>query len=104
MTSYVANHQKKLRSLARREIDLLHALQRGKSDSDLLAAAEEVRAARVRVLQVQYSRISPCEENEYRLKEMQEQIGLCQATPIGDIIAEFRARLEHKESNAKKRT
>ncbi len=92
MTSYVANHQKKLKYLARREIELLRTLQRGKRDSDVSAAAEEVRAARARVLQVQYSRISPCEKNEHRLKEMQEQIELCQATPIGDIIAEFQRR------------
>jgi hypothetical protein len=100
MTCYVANHQKKLRALARRELDLLRTLQRGKDDSEVLASAEEVRAARVRVLQVQHSRISPCERNERLLKELREQIRLCQATPISDIVAEFRARLQREGTTA----
>jgi hypothetical protein len=100
MTCYIANHQKKLRALARRELDLLRTLQRGKGDSEVLAAAEEVRAARVRVLQVQHSKVSPCESNERLLKELQEQIRLCQATPISDIVAEFRAKLEHEGTTA----
>jgi hypothetical protein len=100
MTCYIANHRKKLRALARRELDLLRTLQRGKGDSEVLAFAEEVRAARVRVLQVQHSRISPCERNERLLKKMQEQIRLCLSTPLSDIVAEFRARLEHEGTTA----
>ncbi len=101
MTSYVANHQKKLRARARRELDLLRALQRGKGESQVLAAAEEVRAARIRVLHVEYSRVSPCEKNERLLKKLQEQIRLCQATPLSDIIAEFRARLAAEGTTAR---
>jgi hypothetical protein len=103
MTSYVANHQKKLRALGRRELDLLRALQRGESKAKVLEAAEEVRAARVRVLCLQHSLIEPCEKSEYRLRQKEQEIRLCQATPLSDIVAEFRARsaLEGKSLESK---
>ena len=94
MTSYVANHQKKLRALARRELDLLRApLRRGERESKVLETAEEVRAARVRVLLVQHSLIAPCEQYESRLRRMEEEVRSCRATPISEIVAEFKARL-----------
>lgn len=93
MTSYLANHQKKRRALARRELDLLRALTRGVRESKVLEAAEDVRAARARVLSVEHSLIAPCEQNASRLRRKEEEIRACEAVSVSDIIAEFRARL-----------
>jgi hypothetical protein len=104
MTSYIANHQKKLRALARRELDLLRALQRGERESKVLEAAEGVRAARVRVLFVQHSLIAPCEKNASRLRRKEEEIQSSQATPISDIVAEFKARLTQSVGTKRNRS
>jgi hypothetical protein len=93
MTSYIANHQKKLRALARRELDLLRALRRGDREAKVLEAAEEVRAARVRVLFVQHSLLAPCEQYASRLRQKEEEIRSCRGTPLSAIVAEFKARL-----------
>lgn len=93
MTSYIANHQKKRQALARRELDLARAVRRGKGDAVLLAAAEEVRLARTRVLRVELSLIPPCEKYAYTTQLAEEQIRRSEATSADEIMAEFRGLL-----------
>jgi hypothetical protein len=93
MSNYVANHQKKRRILARRKRDLLRALQRGESEKKVKSAAEEVNAARVRVLNVERSRVPPSGRNAAEFDVIDDKIRECLATPVDAIVLEFRRKL-----------
>jgi tetratricopeptide (TPR) repeat protein len=87
----VSNNQKKRRILARRESDLLRALQRGQSEEKVASAAEEVRAARIRVLNVKRSLVPPFDGPH-----------VAQLDRIDDEIREYReaARLDPRSADA----
>ena len=90
MANYVVNHQKKRQILARRESDLLRALRRGESEEKVKSAAEEVRAARVRVLNMKRSLVPPCDgPHAAQLEAIDEEIRECLATPVDAIVKEF---------------
>jgi hypothetical protein len=94
MPCYIANHQKKRRILARRESDLLRAFQRGESEEKVKRAAEEIRAARVRVLNVERSRIRPCDgPHAARFEIIDNQIQECLSMPVDATIREYRRKL-----------
>ena len=99
MANYVVNHQKKCRILARRESDLLRALQRGESEEKVKSAAEEVRAARVRVLNVRRSLVPPCDgPHAAELEAIDEEIRECLSTPVDAIVQEFLRNLADNQS------
>jgi hypothetical protein len=99
MANHVANHQKKRRVLTRRESDLLRALRRGESEEKVKSAAEEVRAARVRVLNVRRSLVPLCDgPHAGLLRAFDEVIRECLSTPLDAIVQEFRRTLEMNKS------
>ena len=59
MANYIAHHTKKKRILARKEADLLRLINSHRPADKLIAAAEVVRDARIRVLKVRRSIIVP---------------------------------------------
>lgn len=59
MTSYIAHHTKKKQILGRKEAALRRIINSAAPADQLIAAAEEVRDARIRVLRVQRSIIVP---------------------------------------------
>ena len=59
MTSYIAHHTKKKQILARKEAALQRLVDSNAPSAKLVAAADEVRDARIRVLRVQRSIIVP---------------------------------------------
>jgi hypothetical protein len=88
---HLSDHQKKRRILARREGDLLRALQGGESEEKLKSAAEEVRAARIRVLNMKRSLVPPCDgPDAVRLRNIDEEIRACVSTPVDAILREYR--------------
>ena len=93
MPCYIANHRKKRRILARRETDLIRALQRGESEEKVKLAAEEVKAARLRVLNVERSRVPPSGLNAARFEMIDAEIRECLSVPVDAIVQEFRRRL-----------
>ncbi len=66
MTAYLANHQKKKRQLARREKALLKALGENQSESRLARHAAAVRAAKLAVFKMHFSRTSTRPASYYR--------------------------------------
>jgi hypothetical protein len=94
MASYVPWHGKKRWILASRESDLLRLLQRGGSDARVRQAADEVKAARIRVLKVERSRIPQSGLHDARLEEIDRRICECLSVPVEAIILEFRSRAE----------
>ena len=99
MANYVANHQKKHRVLARRESDLVRALRRGESEEKVKSAAEEVRAAHVRVLNMKRSLVPPCDgPHAAQLDAIDEEIRECLATPVDAIVQQFLRKLPENQS------
>ena|SRR5665213_2001181 len=91
---HLSNNRKKLRILGRREIDLIRALQRGEQEEELKLGAEEVRAARIRVLNMKRWLIPPCDgPHAIRLRNIDEEIRECLSTPVDAIVEEYRRRL-----------
>jgi hypothetical protein len=95
MAAYVPWHGKKREGLQRREDDLVRILGRGEGREAVARAAEEVRAARIRALKSDRARIPPCDrdDNEERLRVLDEEIARCSSLAIEEIVAEYRRRL-----------
>jgi hypothetical protein len=91
---HLSDNQKKRRILARRESDLVRALQRGESEEKLKSAAAEVRAARIRVLNMKRSLVPPCDgPHAVRLSNIDDEIRESLATSADAIIQEYRRKL-----------
>src|SRR5262245_37582738 len=98
MASYVPWYGKKREQLARREQELCRILQRGGSERQLTRAAEEVRASRIRALKAERARIPQCDgPHTARLTEIDDEIRLCESTPIDAIIAKYRGKRSSQE-------
>ena len=65
MAAYLANHQKKKRLLAKRERELLHALGNDLSDARIIKAAERLRAAKLSIFEMEFSRASTLSASHY---------------------------------------
>ena len=65
MAAYLANHQKKKRLLAKRERELLHALGNDLSDARIIKAAERLRAAKLSIFKMEFSRTSTLPASPY---------------------------------------
>ncbi|TWT33675.1 hypothetical protein KOR34_35080 [Posidoniimonas corsicana] len=59
MTAYIANHQKKLRILSKREAALKRAIDQGLDEFELLVLAHLVREAKMSVFKCEYTKNSP---------------------------------------------
>jgi hypothetical protein len=100
MAGYVPWYGKKREGLKRREHDLLRLLGRGEGPEAVVRAAEEVRAARIRALRSDRSRIPPCGRDDYdeRSRRFDEEIARWSSLAVEAIVAEYRRRLRPANS------
>ena len=97
---HLSDNQKKRRILARRESDLIRALQAGEGEERLKSAAEEVRAARIRVLNMKRSLVPPYDgPHAVRLRNIDDEIRKCLSTPAEAIVQEYRRTLQENANS-----
>ena len=87
MTNYVVNHQKKKNLLAKRERELLHALRNGLPDAKILKSVENVRAAKLSVFKMDFSRTSLLPASSY---EPEGEAVEWMAMTVEEILAMYR--------------
>jgi len=92
MSNYFPHYRKKIEALARREQELIRAIQRGENERKIEQAAAAVHATRAAVLRAARSQLAPDGRDEVRFRRLSEQIEACLKTPVGAVVAEFRAR------------
>jgi len=89
MASFVANHRKRIRSLRRKEGELRRLIDREASEKKLLAAASEVREARIRVLRVkQYSNPETCVDRATYVK-IEDEINAIRALSEEAVLGDY---------------
>jgi hypothetical protein len=89
MTSYIAHHTKKKQILARKEAALQRLVDTAASAVKLVAAAQDVRDARIRVLRAQRAIIVPKAEADVVYAKIDRKIEVIANTPASNIVAEF---------------
>ena len=89
MANYVPHHTKKKQILEWKERALVRLISNGAPADKLLAAAEDVRDGRVRVLRAQRATIAPEGAARIRFDRIDEQIRQILDTPLASILAEF---------------
>lgn len=99
MASFVANHRKKIRSLRRKEDELRRLIDREASEEHLLAAASEVREARIRVLRVkQYSDPEICVDRT-KYHKIEDKINAILALSPEAVLGEYLPAKNDANSN-----
>ena len=89
MTAYVANHQKKIRILQKREQELTHAIKHDYSDEKLEKAVEKIRAAKLNVFKAQFAKNSALPPHSYTPnKEAQKW----QSMTVAEILEKYRSQ------------
>ena len=89
MTVYVANHQKKLRILQKREQELAHAIKHDYSDEKLEKAVEKVSAAKLNVFKALFAKNSTLPPHSYTPnKEAQKW----QSMTVAEILEKHRSQ------------
>ena len=68
------------------------------SEEKVKLAAEEVKAARLRVLNVERSRVPPSGLHAARFEMIDAEIRECLSMPVDAIVQEFRRRLRVRAS------
>lgn len=89
MSNYIPHYTKKKQVLVRKELALQRSIDRNDSLQELLDAAEQVRDARVRVLQAQRSTIAPMGDADSQYQKIDEQIERLACTKLDAILVEF---------------
>ena len=89
MANYLVHHTKKKRVLARKEADLRRLIILHKPADKLIAAAEVVRDARIRVLRVQRSIIAPTGDADLQYAKIDAKIKQVTETTATVILSEF---------------
>jgi hypothetical protein len=89
VSNYIPRHTKKKEHLVRREQELLRVLQRGETRQKLIDAAEEVRAAMLRVIEAKRTTVPPRSEHEAEFAKLDAESRKWVSMPIEDIIAEY---------------
>jgi len=90
MSNYIPHYTKKRQVLARKEQALRRLILRGSTREKLIAAAEEVRASRMRMLKAERATIPPKGSPEFeRMAAIDEKIQALSVTPVETILAEF---------------
>lgn len=95
MASYVPNYAKKRRVLCQKERKLRRLVERGASLPKVIAAVEDVRASRKRVLSAQRATIPPSGDAKYEFAKIDDKIRSLLEMPIEEILSEFGYRLPH---------
>jgi hypothetical protein len=94
MANYVAHYTKKIEGLERRAQKLRRMLGSGASEEKLLRAAEEVLAARVRVVRAKQALIRQTGDHEAEFARMRSAILALSAVTPEAVLAEFRKHLD----------
>ncbi len=94
MTSYIAHHTKKKQILARKEAALQRLVASAAPAAKLVAAADDVRDARIRVLRVQRSIIVPKDDADVLYAKIDRKIQAISDTSTASILAEFGCAIE----------
>jgi hypothetical protein len=89
MSNYVPHYTKKLQILARKEQHLRRLIGSGATPRRLIAAAEVVRASRVRALRAKRATIIPKGDAVERFARIDAKIQGALGTPISAILVEF---------------
>ena len=89
MTSYIAHHTKKKQILARKEAALRRLIAANAPATKLVAAAERVREARIRVLNVQRSLIVPDGDVVDLYAKIDSEIAKVSSISLTTILAEY---------------
>ena len=88
--NYLPHYTKKRQILKRKEQELRRVIQRGGSEARLAAAAEEVRASRIRVLRAKRATILPKYGPEAApIARIDDEIQALSVMPLDAILAEF---------------
>src|SRR5262245_18568138 len=91
---HLSNNQEKRRILVRRESELLRALDRGESEAKVKSAGQEVRAARIRVLNLKRYLVPPCDgPHVAQLDRIDDEIRECLSKTTDEIVQEYRRML-----------
>ena len=94
MTSYVAHHTKKKQILARKEAALQRLIDSAAPADKLIAAAGEVRDARIRVLRVKRSIIVPKGDADTQYAKIDSKTKRIAETTATAILAEFGCEID----------
>ena len=89
MANYLVHHTKKKQILARKEAALQRLIDGKATSGKLMAAAEDVRDARIRVLRVQRSIIVPKGDADTQYAKIDAKIETLSNTSAATILAEF---------------
>ena len=100
MANYLVHHTKKKQILQRKEEALQRLIESGATDDELLAAAAEVREARLRVLQVQRSAIIPKGDCEGKYAKIDQKIKQAASLTPAEILADFHSCSNHSCSKS----
>ena len=99
MPAYVANHEKKKRIFAKRERELLHAIQHRFALEKLPVAAEKLRAARIGVAKCKFTEDSEyqphnssAEQMAVKVRELQQWLSMS----VDEIIELYRSSVGHE--------
>ena len=99
MTNYIPHYTKKKQGLERKELALTRLVETGAANEKLVAAAEDVREARVRVLRAQRATIVPKGDADTLYKKIDSKIKAALRTSTAAILAEFGASLGDSDAD-----
>lgn len=89
MSNYIPHYTKKKQILRRKEDFLRRLVSKNASQECILAAAEEVRDARIRVVRAQRATIPQTGDGQVQNNKLDARIQGIAATPLETIVAEF---------------
>ncbi len=89
MSNYIPHHTEKKQTLSRKEDFLRRLVIQNASQERILAAVEEVRDARIRVVRAQRATITPTADGQVKYDKLDARIQGIATTPLETIVAEF---------------
>ena len=87
--NYIPHYTKKKQQLARREAALQRLLSSDASITKLLAAAGEVRAARIRVLRAQRATLVPTDHNKEQFERLDVRISQAEKLTAAEVLHQY---------------
>ena len=94
MSNYVPHYTKKKWILDRKESALQRLVDADAPADKLIAAAEDVRDARIRVLRAQRATIVPKDDAQILYAKIDDRIQAVRDTPITSILSEFEGAVD----------
>ena len=99
MSNYIPHYTKKKQVLARKELALERLIARGEPRQKVVAAAEEVRDARIRVLRARRATIVPRGDADTQFQKLDDRIQQLLSTSLDSILAEFGLSKAEEDTN-----